>query len=132
MKIHHIGYLVRDVEKTAEQMRKLGFRSVTRTVYDPLRDVDIQFLESSEHTIELVSPKSEKSVVWKQLKKSGVSPYHMCFSVSDIDQHISMIVQEEGYVTLQPPLEAPAIANAKVAFLYNPDIGIIELIEEEH
>lgn len=32
---------------------------------------------------------------------------------------------------IKKPQEAPAIDNRKVAFFYNSDIGIIEILEDE-
>ena len=129
MKVHHIGHLVRDIEKAKVMFHALGFVNASETYYDESRDIDIVFLENDGYKVELVAPRSEKSVIWKHLKRSGSTPYHFCFSVHDIEKQIK-IKEEEGYITLQAPSKAPAIANRNVAFLYSPDIGIIELVEE--
>ena len=39
-------------------------------------------------------------------------------------------LEKMGYVVINEPLEAPAIDNRKVAFMYHMNVGLIELVEE--
>jgi methylmalonyl-CoA/ethylmalonyl-CoA epimerase len=130
MKIHHIGYLVHDIHKSAGDMKLLGFTAVSEICYDELRDIDILFLDNGGYVVELVQPKSEKSVVWNQLKRSGNTPYHFCYIAEDMDAAIADFKKRGGYKVMRPPLESPPLDNRKVVFLYNINIGIVELIEK--
>jgi methylmalonyl-CoA/ethylmalonyl-CoA epimerase len=128
MKPHHIGYLVKDMTKSIEKMSLLGFQKMTEIVYDSYRDIDICFLDNQGYVVELIMPKSEKSVVYNHLKKIGVSPYHICYEVDDIDMQVENL-RAQGYIPTGVKQKAPAIHNQYAIFLYHPIIGIIELVE---
>ena len=128
MKVHHIGYAVRDINISAEEFEKLGYKKYSEIVEDSVRSVFIQFMEKDGYLIELIAPLNDKSNVCAILKKTGSSPYHFCYEVQNIDIEIENLLNT-GYVLIEKPCEAVAIANKKVAFLYNKDIGILELLE---
>ena len=74
LKIHHIGYLVKDIKKALSSFQDLGFSIAQETVFDSIRKVNICFLEKDGYTIELVSPTDSTSVVTNLLKKYKNSP----------------------------------------------------------
>ena len=78
MKIHHVGYLVKRLEKAEKVFSALGYAEKQKAVYDPIRDVDISFWEKDGYTAELVCPKSEKSVVANLIRTYKNAPYHIC------------------------------------------------------
>ena len=41
MKIHHIGYLVDNIERALSEFEKLGFSRIGETVEDPMREIFI-------------------------------------------------------------------------------------------
>ena len=43
-KIHHIGYLVKKIERAKELFQGLGYTLEKEIIYDSFRDVDICFL----------------------------------------------------------------------------------------
>lgn len=128
MKIHHIGYAVRDIAISAEKFKKLGYKNISGIVEDSARSVFIQFMEKDGYLIELIAPLNDKSHISTILKKTGSSPYHFCYEVHNIDTEIEKLTKS-GYVLIEKPGEAVAIANKKAAFLFNKDIGILELLE---
>lgn len=129
MKIHHVGYLVKKIEKALPQFEKSGFVCEGETVYDMNRDIDILFMVNDGYRIELVEPKSEKSVAWNLLKKAGPSPYHLCYVSNDIEADMDML-RNAGFIPMGEPLAAPAIDNKRVVFMYSRQLGILELCEE--
>lgn len=130
MTIHHIGYLVKKIEKAREQFCDLGFCPISDLVYDTYRDVDIIFMEKNGYVIELVSPKTEKSVVAKLIKIYKNSPYHICYEVDNLEQELQRM-EESGYTKIDEPCPAPALGRRKVCFLLSARIGLIELLEKE-
>lgn len=84
MDIHHVGYLVKDIEKASVSFMNLSYELEGEVVYDPLRDVDILFMVNGQYRIELVSPRSKESVVAETLKKLGNAPYHICYYCDDM------------------------------------------------
>ena len=116
------------MQESIAQMELLGYHKISEIVYDEYRDIDICFMEKDGYTIELIVPKSEKSVVAKLSKKIGVSPYHICYHVKNIDKTVQKL-REQGYIPTGAKQKAPAIDNHDAIFLYHPHAGIIELVE---
>nr|WP_314779289.1 VOC family protein [uncultured Treponema sp.] len=79
--------------------------------------------------IELIEPIDETSPVYKILQKSGVTPYHICYEVENISDTITELKREK-FIPLSKPVEAVAMSNKKVCFLFNKNIGLIELVEK--
>ena len=130
MKVHHIGYAVKNIDKAYKEFEKIGFNKINDVVRDTIRKVDILFIcNENNSVIELISPYEVGSDVDGVLKKwGGSSPYHLCFLVSDIDEYIKNL--DRTNVVIRKPEIAPAINNKRVAFLYNKDFGLFEVVEE--
>lgn len=126
-KIHHIGYLVKKMDKAQKTFAALGYRTEQDTVYDPIRDVDICFLQKDGYRVELVSPVSENSVAAGLLKKYKNCPYHICYEAADYES-ASADLSAAGFLAIDTPTEAPAMGGRKVAFFSGPAIGMIELL----
>lgn len=130
MKVHHIGYLIKDIENAIKEFQNLGYKIYSETSYDTYRDIDICFMKKDGYLVELISPKSEKSVVYNLLKKIGNSPYHICYTSENIEQDVAEL-RERGYIVMGELCPAPCIGqDASVIFLYNNFIGIIELLKQ--
>lgn len=128
MRIHHIGYLVKKIEKAKKNFQDLGYTIKQDTILDEYRQVDICFLEKDGYVVELVSPISKDSVVANLYKKYGNSPYHICYETSDFDATVAQL-EEQHYMTCSEKHEAVAINGKNVCFMVNPYIGMIELVE---
>lgn len=129
MKIHHIGYLVKDIKKAVEVFGSLGYTCESEPVFDQYRGIDIVFMINGDYRIELVSPATDTSVVADTLKKIGNSPYHICYCTTDI-QAAAAELKKHKFMVIDEPAAAPAIKGKNVVFLFNKQIGIIELVEE--
>lgn len=127
LKIHHIGYLVRNIERAKQEFQNLGFSVVSDVIYDDYRGINIAFLEKDGYLIELVSSVDENSNV-VSIKKIGNSPYHICYEVENMEMAIKEL-QENRFIILHEPHDAVAINNRKVSFLMHGQIGLIELVE---
>ncbi len=127
-KFHHIGVAVKDIEKTAAIYKDGGYE-ISDTVYDPIQNVNICWLtKEGMPTVELLAPVDSTSPVCKILEKNGVTPYHTCYEVENINQAV-VELRKQKYVLVSKPMEAVAIHNCKVAFLHNRQVGLIELVE---
>ncbi len=99
-------------------------------VFDPLQNVNICFLYHQEMpTVELLAPVDDKSPVVKTIEKNGVTPYHTCYSVADLDEAIKEL-KSRKYLVVSKPKEAVAFGGKRVAFLFHKSMGLIELVEE--
>ena len=127
-KFHHIGVAVKDIEATASVYEQGGYRRSV-SVFDPIQDVNICWLtKEGMPTVELLAPVDEKSPVNKTLEKVGVSPYHCCYVVDDIEESVAEL-KKQRYILVSKPAEAVAFCGSRVCFLYNKNVGLIELVE---
>lgn len=127
-KFHHIGVAVKDIEATAAIYENGGYKA-SATIYDPIQNVNICWLTKDDSPIiELLAPVDEASPVNKILEKNGVSPYHTCYIVENIEAAISEL-RKQKYVMVSKPAEAIAFKGSKVAFVFNKNVGLIELVE---
>ena len=126
---HHIGIATPTLSDTALYYVNAGYK-MSEKIYDPFQNVNICFLsKEAMPVIELLEPLDEKSPVTQIIEKSGVSPYHVCYEVDDI---LSSIVKlkKMKYILLFTPIEAIALENRKICFLFNKHVGLIELVEK--
>lgn len=131
MKIHHIGYLVEDIDSTTNQFKYLGFEKVGNKTTDDIRRIYVQFLDNNGVIVELVQPIDENSQVFNLMKRYKNSPYHLCYSVDNIETACDILCRNGDYMLITAPQEAPAISGTPdVVFLMNANAGIIELVEE--
>lgn len=128
MKIHHIGYLVKDISQAVTQFEQIGFMTAGEIVRDGIRKVDIVFLKNGDYTIELISPYESASVVASLMPKYKNTAYHFCYETASIFHEINRL-EKEGYKVIDKPEIAPAIANCYTVFLTHPKLGLIELVE---
>jgi len=128
MKIHHIGYLVRNVEKAKVKFLALGYKEISEKFFDEGRGIFILFMEKNGYVVELVEPHGEKSVVAGIYKKLRNSPYHICYESDTFEADMSML-RREGFLPISSSEPAPAISGKNVIFLMHSELGMIELIE---
>lgn len=127
LKIHHIGYLVKKMEKAKHTFEILGYRTEQDIVYDAIRKVNICFMIKDGYRIELVSPTSEDSVAAGLLKKYKNSPYHICYETDDYESAYEELTSN-GFIAIDLPTHAPALDGREVVFLTSASLGMIELI----
>jgi methylmalonyl-CoA/ethylmalonyl-CoA epimerase len=129
MKVHHIGYFVKNIEKGKQTFLNLGYEVEQDVVRDEYRGIDIVFLTKDGYRVELVSPYTKDSVVYDLRKKMGNSPYHICYEVANLDESMEALLQQR-FVVSQEPHEAVAIDGRRVCFMVHGQMGIIELVEQ--
>ena len=130
-RFHHIGYVTDSIDNTCKMYINTGYES-TMVIEDTIQHVNICFLTKEGFpTIELIEPADEKSSVNKLLKKNGVSPYHICYEVEDINAAFEELIAAHGYTPLFRPVEAIALENRLISYLYHKSIGLIELVNKD-
>ena len=128
-KFHHIGVAVNDIEATASVYEQGGYHH-SASIFDPVQNVNICWLTRECYpTVELLAPVDESSPVCKTLEKSGVTPYHTCWIVPNIEE-AALKLRKQRYVMVSKPAEAVAFKGSRVAFFFNKNVGLIELVEE--
>lgn len=127
LRVHHIGYLVKKIEKAQRTFEQLGYRTEQDVVYDDIRKINICFMVMGDCRVELVSPVSEDSVVAGLIRKYKNSPYHICYETDDYEEAYAGLTAN-GFLAIDTPTPAPALGGRRVVFLTNAAIGMIELI----
>jgi methylmalonyl-CoA/ethylmalonyl-CoA epimerase len=127
MKVHHIGYAVKDIESSLPIFKQLGFTLQSKCV-DDHRNIEIAFINNGSYLIELIAPLSEGSPVDNILQKNGPTPYHLCYEVPNLEEAIRSL-KHNGWFVIKKRESAIAIENKPVVFLHKAEIGIIELVE---
>ena len=127
--VEHIGYVTKNIEKTAETFETFGYQA-DPIVEDDTQKTRICFLRKpGDVNIELVEPYQENATMQKMLKK-GATPYHTCYTVKDIQQAYEHL-KDRGFTPLFAPVEAPAFGNRLICYFWKNDIGLIEVVEKE-
>lgn len=129
-KLDHIGYAVKDIKATAQIYINGGW-SLSEVCEEKVQKANIAFLTKDGFpTIELVAPLEGKSPVDTFLQKVGVTPYHICYEVNDIEEAVDDLY-EEGFNPLFMPIESAAMGNRKICYLFNAKTGYIELVSSK-
>jgi methylmalonyl-CoA/ethylmalonyl-CoA epimerase len=130
MKVHHYGLATKSIEKSIKPFLVLGYKTCSEIIFDPLQGVKLLFLKNeNDHLIELVEPAHEENPVSKILYKLGTSLYHICYEVDDLKMKIDEL-KKLRFVQVISPTPAIAFKGRKICFLYNPSLGLIELLEK--
>lgn len=130
LRFHHIGIACRDIAKTQGFYNAIGY-SASPVVDDPLQHVRVCFLEKQGGPrLELLEPLDEQSPVARTLATVGVSPYHICYEVQDIETAVNEL-RKERFLLVNGPVPACAMDDKRVAFLFQKNTGLIELVENK-
>ena len=130
MKIDHIGYAVKRIDRAITAFQKLGYE------FEPVieeidRNVKLAFGIKDGYRIELVAPldKKSESPVDQYLSNAVGTPYHICYESGNFDTELEELVKQ-GYKVVIEPRPAVAFGNRRVVFMVNIGFGLMEIVEE--
>jgi AdoMet-dependent heme synthase len=131
MKLHHVGVAVKSIDRALETyVGAFGFRRATESLDVPSEHVRVCFVEAPTGLlIELVEGVDEHSPVDDILSRPGAGPYHLCYSVDDLDGAIRTLRQRHCFLLRR--FERPAGGYRRFAFLLTPDRQLFELCEPD-
>lgn len=122
-KFHHIGVAVNDIDATASVYEQGGYHR-SATIYDPIQNVNICWLtKDGSPTVELLAPQDEKSPVNKILEKNGVTPYHTCWIVSNIEDAARQL-RKQRYVMVSKPGRRCRFLRLSCGILFQQSSGL--------
>lgn len=128
--INHIGYLTDDIAATAKQFEIFG-HCADEVIHDDTQRTRICFLrKEGELVIELVEPYADNKTMQRMLAKGGVTPYHICFEVDDVEKEYQYLTDND-WLALFKPVAAPAFGNRKICYFWKREIGLIELVNKK-
>jgi methylmalonyl-CoA/ethylmalonyl-CoA epimerase len=128
MRLHHVGVVVRDIAAYGAAFEITGMHASSQLYYDPVQKVRIQFWsDAAGQTIELVEPAAADSPVQEALRKGG-GLNHLCFEVDDLDAKVRELL-ERGGLPVCAATPAVAFGGRRIAFLFLPELNLVELVE---
>ena len=135
MKVHHVGYFVSNIDEAREGFLKMGWHISSPCVFDELRKIFVQFLESDGSpstgggiVLELVAAGEGCTLFNKKMRSLGNAPYHICYECRDLDETIAEF-RLQNFLLVREPQPACALENRRIAFMYGTSVGLIELLE---
>ena len=129
-RIHHIGYVVADVERAAEGFaRSLGARILTPAIHDPLQKAYVLFLQIPGDVAqwELVGPAGTGSPV-ATLAARGGGLHHVCYEVADLDGAVAQARAARSAV-IRPAKPAVAFDGRRIAWVLTAEKLLVEYLE---
>ncbi len=125
--IDHIGYAVKDLYSARDYFKALGF-DFSLEEEDCLRGVNVCVASDLRGSrIELLASAKEKSPIDSYLKKIGPTPYHICYETDDMEDSVNKLTEIGFTLISKPDISVPL--KGTVCFLYESEIGLIELIK---
>lgn len=134
MKLHHVGYLVKSIDTTSNDI----FCSIqkyyqTKTVYDKEQDAFIKFIwleDDSEYScLELVQPGDHNKQLTELVNKKGDHLYHICYETENFNLEYENM-KKKGAIVIKDKKKAIALNNKLVAFFFLRKGLIIELLQK--
>ena len=129
MKLHHIGAIVENIEEACK-----SYGLLHNKIFEPTKipiasqGVNVCFIQIANDTLlELIEPAHENSAI-NRLKTKGFSFYHLGYKVGDFEKTL-LDLEEKNFKHLNT-FFSEAFQNKKCAFLYSPEMHLIEIIEE--
>ena len=97
-KIHHLGFIVSDMDKTIEYYNSLGIATVGHEL--PLMQspdglkLKVRFAQVGSILLEFFQPVAGEGMQLDFLRKHGEGIQHMAFTVADIDAEVDDLVSK--------------------------------------
>ena len=125
MKLHHIGYVVKDIE---QYEKGLLFEKKVKELFDPVQNSRMALYSNfNESFIELIQPVSEQSFTYNFLQKNGSGYHHLCYELASRDE-LAAIAREQKFILIKGPLPAILFDNREVWFYFTRNKQIIEFV----
>lgn len=124
MKFHHVGVACQNIIEGIEFLRKTHrINSISKIIADQNQQAEVCMVNVEDDlNIELISGHQVAGIL-----RRGISIYHTCYEVDDLDESISTFCNA-GCIMTSPPMEAVLFGNRRVVFVQS-SFGIIELLE---
>lgn len=125
MRFHHAGIACSDMDAAIRDAEALyGVKRRSDVIFDPEQNAHLCLIETATGmALELIAGQQVSGFV-----KRGITCYHHCHEVSDLEQEIARL-SAAGATLVSSPRPAILFGGRRVAFLMTR-LGMIELLEE--
>ena len=128
--VHHIGVVVADIEKAAQEyVDRFGYERQTDVIHDPTQTAFVLFLRlpGDSVLVELVAPDRAESKLTQALRRGG-GLNHICYASRDLEAACQAL-RARGCFQVQPPTPAVAFGGRQIAWFVTPDGSRVELVD---
>ena len=124
IRVHHVGYVVKDLDRFAASLPGLVLEN---EVVDPLQNARLAIYQVGDASrVELIQPLSDNAFTWAHLERFGEGLHHICYegiSADSLDDHL----REHRMMRVRGPM--PAILFGRdVVFAVTRQKTIVEFI----
>jgi len=132
LKLHHIGIVVENIQKSLGELTKyLDFESTTVPSLVGSQKVNICFLKTNNVFLELIEPAEENSPISNFIKKGG-GFHHLCFEVDDIHLELEKMKKNGARIVVDVVKGFEERLTAFVMLdMKNTNCNLIELAEKK-
>ena len=132
MKLHHIGIIVKNIQKSlGEVTQYLDFESITMPTLVGSQKVNICFLKTNNVFLELIEPAQENSPISDFVKRGG-GFHHLCFEVDDIHLELAKMKKNGARIIVDVVKGFEERLTAFVMLdMKNTNCNLIELAEKK-
>ncbi len=125
-RMHHIGFVVKDIDVLLQSWLDLGFSVVSSKTEELEIGVECILLSDGNSAfIELIQPLPGSQALSARLKRGGGLD-HICYSVPDLELAISKEIRLGGIVVLEPTHSR--LFNRRIAFVFRRSGLLVELL----
>ena len=125
MKIHHIGFVVQNIEQYEKRFIHNG---KINEVEDVIQNAKLALYNGfGDYFLELIEPLNENSFTWNFLKKTQNSFHHLCYEIDSFDSVIKF-AKEHKLIHLLGPVKATLFNDKNVVFYFDRNRNIVEFL----
>ncbi len=123
MRLHHVGYVVRDIQAYAVGIPGLVF---ARAVDDPLQHARLALYDAGGAYVELIQPEGPDAFTWAHLERCGEGMHHICYEGPD-EAGVERLIAERRMLKIRGPIHAP-LFDRPVLFAMTRKKAIVEFL----
>jgi hypothetical protein len=124
IRVHHVGYLVRDIEGFAASLPGL---TLENSVEDPLQNAKLALYRVGDGSyVELIQPLSSTAFTWAHLNRNGEGLHHVCYEGIPLDA-LDRVLKEHRMIKVRGPMHA-ILFGRDVVFAVTRQRSIIEFL----
>jgi len=121
MRIHHIGYVVKNIEK---YKKNLVIDKILKEVYDDTQNAKLALIKSENIFIELIEPQNQNALTYNFLQKGG-GYHHLCYETTK--EEAEYLIKEKKMIKVLDWVYAPLL-DSDVCFTYNRNKEVLEFV----
>jgi methylmalonyl-CoA/ethylmalonyl-CoA epimerase len=124
MRIHHLGYVVRNIESFQASLPGL---ILEKAVDDPLQNARLALYSVGDGSrVELIQPHDETAFTWAHLDRAGEGLHHICYEGVTHDV-LDDILKRHRLFKIRGPMHA-VLFDRDVVFAVTRQRSILEFI----